>query len=399
MAGAGASPPPGVSYTLSPSYMGVTSALARDLRARMIIGIDLEAGVPALAVAEARAFVQRLGVHALRAFEIGNEAPRYGRFPWYHAGPERPVLARPPSYGFANFNREYATVARLLPPAVPLAGPTLGGPDWMQNLDRFIVDEPRLGLVSFHHYPFNPLLHARNSPVYPTVPRLLTTFGSRGFDPELEQYIAIAHRHGLPFRVDELNSVACGGKRGVSDRFASALWAVDSLFDLARLGASGVNVHMFPGASYILFSFRRSDGRWVAHIRPEYYGLLLFAEATPPGSRLLNAVTRGGSTVRGWATRGTDGILRVVLLNDDLHKRHVFLVHDTAPAGPASVIRLTAPSAWARAGVQIGEQSFGTTSTGRLRAPPEQEPVSSNRGRYVIRLAPATAALLTIPPR
>ncbi len=390
--------PPGASYTLSRWYLGVTNALARDLRARMIIGLDLEAGVASVAVAEARAFVARLGTPALRAFEIGNEAPRYGLFPWYHSASGRGVLARPPSYGFADFSREYASVARLLPASVPLAGPTLGGPEWMQNLGQFIAGEPRLRLVSFHHYPFNRCFIARNSPVYPTVPRLLTTFGSRGFDPELEQYLAIARRHGLPFRVDELNSVACGGKRGVSDTFASALWAVDSLFDLARLGASGVNIHMFPGASYILFSFRRADGHWVAKIRPEYYGLLLFAEATPPGSRLVNVVTRGGSTVRGWATRGTDGTVRVVLLNDDLHKRHVFLVRDTAPSGAASVIRLTAPSAWARTGVQIGGQSFGTTRTGRLSAPPEQEPINANRGRYVIRLAPATAALLTIRP-
>jgi hypothetical protein len=392
--------PPGASYTLSRWYLGVTNALARDLRAKMIIGLDLEAGVPSVAVAEAHAFVAGLGTGALRAFEIGNEAPRYPEFPWYHAGPGRPVWARPRSYGFADFDREYATVGRLLPNSVPLAGPTLGGPDWMQNLGRFISGEPRLGVVTFHHYPFNRCFTPLSSPAYPTVPRLLTTFGSRGFDPQLEQYIAIAHRHGLPFRVDELNSVACGGKRGVSDTFASALWAVDSLFDLARLGVSGVNIHMFPGASYILFSFRRAaDGHWMAQIRPEYYGLLLFAEASPPGSRLVQAVTRGASTVRGWATRATDGTLRVVLLNDDLHKRHVFLVHDAAPAGSASVIRLTAPSAWARTGVQIGEQSFGTTETGRLSSPPEQEPVGSNRGRYVIRLAPATAALLTIRPR
>lgn len=391
--------PPGVSYTLAPWYMGVAGALARDLHARMIVGLDLEAGVRAVAVAEARAFIDALGRRAIRAFEIGNEAPRYGLFPWYHSASGHGVLARPPSYGFDDFNREYASVARLLPRSVPLAGPTLGGPDWMQNLGRFIAGESRLGLVTFHHYPFNRCFIAHDSPVYPTVPRLLTTFGSRGFDPELESYIAIARRHGLPFRVDELNSVACGGKRGVSDTFASALWVVDSLFDLARIGVSGVNIHMFPGASYILFGFRHANGHWVAQIRPEYYGLLLFAEAAPPGSRLVDAATHGSSTARGWATRAADGTVRVVLLNDDLHRRHVFLVHDTASAGAASVIRLTAPSAWSRTGVRIGEQSFGATGTGRLSAPPEQEPVSADRGGYVITLAPATAALLTIRPR
>jgi hypothetical protein len=391
--------PRGVSYSLSPHWLDVTAALARDLDARLIMGVDLEAGVPALAAAEARAFVSYLGPNTLRALEISNEAPRYGVFPWYHLGPGRSVLARAPSYSFADFSREYARVARRLPRSVPLAGPTLGGRGWMQNLGQFVSGEPRLGLVTYHRYPFNRCFTPRDSPAYPTVPRLLSPFGSRGFDSFLAGYVGVAHGHGLPFRVDELNSVACGGKRGVSDTFASALWALDTLFDLARLGVSGVNIHMFPGARYILFSFRRQDGRWVARIRPEYYGLLMFAQATPPGSHLLRTITRGGQAVRAWATRGAEGTVRVVLINDDLRKRHVFLVTDAAPAGPASAIRLTAPSAYATAGVQIGEQSFGATSTGRLGSPPEQEPIASSRGHYVIRLGPASAAMLTIPAR
>ena len=47
-----------------------------------------------------------------------------------------------------------------------------------------------------------------------------------------------------------MNSVACGGKAGVSDTFASALWALDALFAVARSGADGVNLHMFPRARY-----------------------------------------------------------------------------------------------------------------------------------------------------
>jgi hypothetical protein len=388
--------PGGVKNSLTPRWLATASALVRDVHARLIMGIDLEAGVPALAVAEAQAFLQSLGPRALEAFEIGNEAPRYPKFPWYHNGAGKPVLARRSSYGFAAFDREFVTVARLLPAEVPTAGPTLGGPRWMTHLERFVDGAPRLGLVTFHTYPFNRCFTPLDSPAYPTIPRLLSRPGSRGFAPALRGYLAIARRHGLPFRIDELNSVACGGKRGVSDTFASALWALDSLFELARLGVSGVNFHMFPGASYSPFNFRRIDGRWVARIRPEYYGLLMFVQAAPPGSRLLNTTVRGGAALRAWATRTRSGTVRVVLLNDDLHKRHAFLVR--AAAGHGTVIRLTAPSAHATGGVTLGEQRFGPTSTGTLSAP-EQEPVTSDRGHYVIALAPASAALLTIHPR
>jgi hypothetical protein len=387
--------PGGIGYSLSPRWLAIARALARGVNARMIMGIDLEAGVPPLAVAEARAFLSDLGSRAIRAFEIGNEAPRYGLFPWYHKGPGEPVLARPTSYDFDGFDGEFNTVARQLPGRVPTGGPTLGGPLWMENLDRFIKTAPHLGLVTFHEYPFNRCWIPVSSPVYPTVPRLLARSASRGFAPLVSGYLATAHRYGLPFRVDEINSVACGGRRGVSDTFASALWALDSLFELWRIGVSGVNVHVFPGATYILFSFRRSHGRWLGKIAPEYYGLLLFAAATPPGSRLLSVTTRGAPAVRAWATRGPRGTVRVVLINDDLHKRHVFLVR--GPTGTATVIHLTAPSANATRGVRLGGESFGLTSTGRLSSPPEQEHVGPGRGRYVVGLAPATAAMLTIP--
>jgi hypothetical protein len=391
--------PGGIGYSLSPRWLSITHRLARDVHARLIMGIDLEAGVRALASAEAREFLARLGRGSLRAFEIGNEAPRYGNIPWYHRGPGEPVLARPTSYDYSAFDREFVAVARLLPSSVPTAGPTLGGPAWMTNLEPFISGAPRLGLVTFHQYPFNRCFTPLNSPTYPSLRKLLTSQASRGSAQQIAGYTAIAARHGLPFRVDETNSVACGGKRGVSDTFASALWALDSLFEFARIGVSGVNFHMFPGASYILFSFRRPNGRWVATVQPEYYGLLLFAEAAPAGARLLSASTLGGPYVHAWATRTRRGTIHVVLINDDRFKRHVFLVRAPGHGGQATVIRLTAPHARSTQGVQIGEQSFGATTTGRLNAPPEQEPIGSSRGRYVIRLAPASAAMLTIPAR
>jgi hypothetical protein len=57
---------------------------------------------------------------------------------------------------------------------------------------------------------------------------------------------------------------------------------------------------------------------------------------------------------------------------------------------------MTAPRARATSRVQLGEQSFGETSNGRL-ATPEQEPVASNHRHYVITLGRASAAMLTIP--
>ena len=141
---------------------------------------------------------------------------------------------------------------------------------------------PQIRVVTYHRYPSNRCYPSADSPVPATIEGLLSEQASRGLMPGVTRYVALAHRHGAQFRVDELNTVACEGKRGVTDTFASALWAVDALFALARDGVDGVNVHTFPGAGYSLFLVTHSGGRWQAFVHPEYYGLLLFARAAPP---------------------------------------------------------------------------------------------------------------------
>ena len=98
------------------------------------------------------------------------------------------------------------------------------------------------------------------------------------------------------------------------------------MFAFARSGADGVNIHTFPGARYGLFTFRRAGAGWSAFVHPEYYGLLMFARAAPPGSRLLFLTRTGTPEVRSWATRASDGRIRLVLINDDVSHSHVVSV-------------------------------------------------------------------------
>ncbi len=165
-------------------------------------------------------------------------------------------------------------------------------------------------------------------------------------------------RTGSGCRVDELNSVACGADRPVSQTFASALWALDTLFELARTGVRGVNFHTFPGAGYELFRVRHDNSAWRAAVAPEYYGLMMFALAAPAGSRLLSGGTQSGP-VKVWATVAPDRRIRVVLINDAAsHAGHV-VVRASPPAGgpatsdPATLARLQAPSLTATSGVTL----------------------------------------------
>ena len=62
---------------------------------------------------------------------------------------------------------------------------------------------------------------------------------------------------------------------------------LDTLFSMASAGVDGVNIHSLPGAAYELFTFRRDAAGWRAFVHPDYYGMLLFAQAFPVGAQLL----------------------------------------------------------------------------------------------------------------
>ena len=101
-----------------------------------------------------------------------------------------------------------------------------------------------------------------------------------------------------------MNSVACGGRAGVSNTFASALWALDTMFELARTGDDGVNSPTSPRASYQLFRFHHRRRHWRVIVHPEYYGMLLFAQAFRPGADLLAVREPVPSLLKVWAFRG-----------------------------------------------------------------------------------------------
>ncbi len=364
---AGMERPPGVSFDITDQWLAVTRALARALGAHLILGLNLEADSPRLAASEASALVDRIGVQSVRALELGNEPDLYPAFPWYRSGAHR-VFGRPKSYDEAAFIRDFAGFTGALPRA-PLAGPSLSGMSWTRDLGRFLAAEPHLGLVTLHRYPLQLCLTPASSARYPTIARLLSPATSTGVAESFAPYVALARAHGLSLRVDELNSVSCGADPAVSKSFASALWALRTLFELARVGVSGVNVHTFPGAGYELFGIGRHGDAWRAAVSPEYYGLLMFAQATPPGSRLLTVGHTGGPGVNAWATRATDGTVRVVFTNEGVSSREL-AVSLPGKFERATLARLTAPSPSSTAGVTLAGQSFGAqTGTGLLVGP------------------------------
>jgi hypothetical protein len=385
-------PPLSVTYTLTPSWLEATRSLAVATNARLIMGINLAADIPSLAAAEAAAFRSGIGPRYIEAFEIGNEPDIYGISPSYQLVTGKPASARAPGWSMQQFISEFSRWRRAVGPT-PVAGPSYAEATWIQQLPAFLRAEPELGLVTDHRYPLRGCLKHPNEAPSATIPHLLADAASAGLAAQVAPYVREAARDRLPMRIDEINSAACEGKPGVSNTFASALWVLDTLFNLQRVGVSGVNIHTLPGAPYEAFTFRHRGRQWTAQVRPIYYGLLAFVRAFPAGARGL-LVSAPDGPVKVWATIDGATVRVVVIDESESHAAVVRLRLPGSVTGALRYERLLAPSVDATTGVTLGGRSFGTqTKTGRL-APARQGSVKLRGGEYLVRLPAASAVLL-----
>jgi hypothetical protein len=397
----GVKPNPSINFTLTPSWLATTRALAEQTGGRLILDLNLKLNSASEIVAEARAFENGLGASNIKALEIGNEPELYRITPYYYRRPNHtPVYPRPKSFNRAAYAKEMATFAKQLG-GIPLAGPATGNYNWLTRLPKLFKVEPSLKIVTYHRYPLIRCFSKPGDRGYPSIPNLLSPVAARGLLSGTGPYIALAHRHGATFRVDELNSVACKGQPGVSDTFASALWMLDTLFAMARTGVDGVNIHTLPEAIYHPFTFQQMNGRWEATVFPEYYGMLLFTEAAPPGSRLLAVSTPANPDIRVRAAVTPTGLTHVVLLNDSLTTDQTIALQPPTGAGKTAIVeRLNAPGgASATSGVTLAGQSFGeTTTTGTLGGKFQAEHLQPTNGQYLIKLPASSAAMVSLAP-
>ena len=373
-------------YSLKPLTIGPLSvdnlyAFARRSGWRVIHGLNLGTVDPVMAADES-AYALQVGGPLVLALEIGNEPNLYRSKP-----PQ--VGFRPAKYNYDQYRKElesyYKEILSKLPRA-PLAGPTTTRfCDW---LPKFVKDfKDQTALVTSHGYALSGNETNPSSVWFPSVENLLRPQIDKEevWLPKLEA----AKAAGLPFRLDEYNSCTSGGKTGVSDVFASALWNLDFMLEIAGRGAAGVNVHggMGPRAGYSPLSYR--NNHYVAN--PIYYSMLMFHQAAH--GQLVTVDCQTTANFVAHAIQGDDRKLRVVLINKDLKQSVLASVAAGSPLTKAAVIRLSAPSATATEGVTLAGSAVGKDGTWSPQ-PGEQVPCVS--GKYAVALPAASAALLTL---
>jgi len=387
--------PPGIRLTITRDWLRTARGLAQATNARLILGVNFEANSRAVAATEARALTGALGTSRVAALELGNEPELYSSFGWYQTPAGESIPGRPPSWNGTSLDRDFARIGTALP-RLPIAGPAIGGQQWIGYTTPFIDAERRLSVVTLHRYPLWRCHLPSSSPLYATLPHLLEPTASRGLADSVIRYARLAHIRNMPLRIDEINSVSCGGVRGISDTFASALWTLDTLFELARVGVDGVNFHTFAGAAYAPFSFTRRHRVWRASVKPEYYAMLMFNRADPAGASLLRIDGRTPNSVHAWATQSRNGTTQLVVINESARPR---LITTKGPGNSSKAMleRLTAPGLRAGDGTKLAGQSFPAhTSTAQPTGPRMTSTIKPEDGVYAISLPGASAALLTL---
>jgi len=184
---------------------------------------------------------------------------------------------RPAGYSSSAYVTEVdncLNVLRAQAPAIPLSGPDTAGPGWLANYAS--REHGRVTLLNDHHYP----LSNCNGP-NGTATGLIAAAKRSSEAGLVASAATTARNNGMQLVMSEVNSAACGGIGGVSNTFASALWALDYVFTGVENGAAGMYFHgaLDGGCSGYTVLCETAANQY--RPQPLYYGLLFAAQAGP----------------------------------------------------------------------------------------------------------------------
>jgi hypothetical protein len=340
------------------------------------------------AAREVRVARRALG-SALAGVEVGNEPNAYAR----HA-------LRPPSWSAARYDaevRRYLRAIGRLSRGIRLAAPGVSGSHSFVEWGAAIARDQRPALLTGHHYP----LGCHQVPA-PSIARLLSPQTRRLAATSLARYMSVSRRTRIPFRMDEAGSVSCGGRHGISDTFASALWATDYITQAMAAGVAGINLQGNPGNclgySPVCATSPGRLARGALTARPVWYALLLSKALLGDRPLPTSAAAPPGRNVTVRALLAADGSLHFVIVEADPPGSSPVAVslHVGRAFGAATTLALTAPSPEASTGVTLGGRAVAGDGSWHPQAGLGSIPAVA--GVVTVRIPPSSAALVTVTP-
>jgi hypothetical protein len=352
--------------SVTPEAVRNLASFANSAEWDLIYGLNLGHGNPEQAAAEAKAVSEAAG-RRLLYFQIGNEPDLYRR-----------NGLRPPNWGFEQYFTQWKQFAGAVRRSVP--GARFGAPDVAADV-QWITDFAQQGKgeiveLTGHYYaegpPENPAMN---------IDRLLHP--NQRLERDIPIIQSASRESGRPYRMTETNSCYHGGKPGVSDTFASALWGGDYWLQLAAAGFVGINFHGGGEGYYTPIAGGGSVG-FVA--RPLYYGMLLAGQFA--GAKMLKcALETKGVNATAYSADAAGATRLVAIFNKDSDRglRVSLSTHKRA-----RLWRLTAPGLDSKTNVTLA--GAAVTSSGSW-APAHEEHLVPNRGTLKIDVPPASAVL------
>lgn len=390
-------------YELGGSWLRHTGQIVRSTHASLILDFNTVTATPTLAAHWAQAALRALPPHSVTAFEVGNEPDLYRRRAWQRVTKGSHLPPFPPRMTAALYAREYVRYARALSaaaPGVPLLAPALGIPQASYPWVSTLLHSPHPGLrgITIHRYPYGACARPGTAS-YPTVPKILSEHAVDSLGQIAHTVERISDPAGLPLWMTEFNSVTCGGVRGVSNTFATALWGPDALFELARSGIESASVHVrdnarptsSPQPPAINMAFTLTRRGLTAY--PLLYGMVMFARALGPGAQIVpvHLAAPRSLNLKAWVVRLSGHTMHILLINKGPRNAEVRL---RLPVnGIPTAQRLSAPRVTATGQVTLGGQHLTRrgTWTGRRRS----VTLIPTRSGPVLSVPPHSAALVT----
>lgn len=303
------------------------SGFLRETGWSVIYGLGLAKAVPDRAAAEAKYVFEALGENLL-AFQIGNEPNHY-------------VMngLRAKGYDFADYFHEWSSIHAAVLAQVPQA--QFGGPDVAEGADwiaQFAKVAPKsVVMLTGHHY-------AEGPPTSPSANIQNLLAPQPEFALQMESIRRVASEAGLPFLMTETNSCFNSGKPGVSNVFASALWAINYIFALAQDSVQAVCFHGGADAWYTPIA---GGGSEPFTPRPIYYGIEFCRSLL---GEKLSRIDVAPEYSRDVAAYALDRPRKVLVVN---HGSVDALVRFAQSESVTQVERLVAPSLLASKGIRI----------------------------------------------
>ena len=360
-------------YMITPKSIDDLNAFLKATGWKLIYGLNLARSEPAEAVEEAAYVANKMGDRLL-ALQFGNEPDlfKHKNDPKDHWNYEE----------FVTRWRQFYEVVHPRVPHAAIAGPdTSYQPEWMT---RFAAEErAKIALLTGHYYAGGP----------PTDPKMTSEFlllANPRQQDQVMKAVEIARNQGLPYRMSEGNTCWGGGKKAVSDTFASALWVLRLYMDLAVAGVTGVNLHGGGNGFYTPIAGSPKEGFTA---RPIYYGMLLAGQLA--GAELLESHLNSadGTLIGHVAKKGGETLFLVQ--NHAAYKARIVLKlpAGTGTSGHGKVWRLLAPELESTSGVTLAGAAVDAAGNW---TPKTREVASFHKGTAQLELPAYSAALVRL---